>query len=314
MNILLVAEESAGLQALRLVHQSLHNLVAVLTHKPETKAVSNIYSTAEKMGYKVLSSPLVKEATFAHWVKQHQIDLLLNVHALHIIHPHILNAVNIGAFNIHPGPLPQYAGLNAPSWAIFNGESKHAVTIHWLSPQLDAGPIAYQSWFSLNSSDTGLSVSAQCSQKAIPLLHRLLEDANAIPPTIPRIKQKNKNRRVYKRNEIPWNGIIQWEAPAKQIDALVRACNYVPFTSPWGSAKTWLEDQQVNILQTQLSQTSSEARAGTIVATTDNRIMVATGDTVLEVTKITDNQGITYHEEILEPGTRFYYPTAQSIG
>ena len=55
----------------------------------------------------------------------------------------VLEAPRIGSFNLHPGPLPEYAGLNAPSWAIYHGEQEHRVTLHWLDAGIDTGPIAY---------------------------------------------------------------------------------------------------------------------------------------------------------------------------
>ena len=38
---------------------------------------------------------------------------------------------------------PEYAGLNAPSWAIYNGEPAHGVTLHWMEAAIDTGPIAW---------------------------------------------------------------------------------------------------------------------------------------------------------------------------
>ncbi len=35
------------------------------------------------------------------------------------------NGVEVGAINFHDGPLPRYAGLNTPAWAIINGEAEH---------------------------------------------------------------------------------------------------------------------------------------------------------------------------------------------
>jgi len=49
-----------------------------------------------------------------------------------------------GAWNLHPGPLPRYAGLNAPSWAIYRGEQRHGVTVHRMDRGIDTGDIAYQ--------------------------------------------------------------------------------------------------------------------------------------------------------------------------
>ena len=46
-----------------------------------------------------------------------------------------------GAINFHDGPLPRYAGLNAPVWAILNREPAHGVTWHLIEGGIDEGDI-----------------------------------------------------------------------------------------------------------------------------------------------------------------------------
>ena len=69
-------------------------------------------------------------------------DLILNVHSLHLIRKEILDLPRLGSFNFHPGPLPRYAGLNSVCWALYRGETKHGVTLRswWriMTPGLSA--------------------------------------------------------------------------------------------------------------------------------------------------------------------------------
>lgn len=46
--------------------------------------------------------------------------------------------------NLHNGPLPRYRGIAPINWALKNGESEHGVTIHEITPEIDAGPILAQ--------------------------------------------------------------------------------------------------------------------------------------------------------------------------
>ena len=50
----------------------------------------------------------------------------------------------IGSFNLHPGPLPGFPGLNAPSWAIYERRARFGCTVHWMDAAIDAGLIAYE--------------------------------------------------------------------------------------------------------------------------------------------------------------------------
>ena len=130
MNILLVGEESAGAQTLKLLASSNHRLVGVMA-SPTRKAVSGmtVWQHAEKLGCRTWPAETVKDPAFAEVIRDAEVDLLLNVHSLFVIKPEIVAAPRWGSFNLHPGPLPRYAGLNAPSWAIYRGERSHGVTL-----------------------------------------------------------------------------------------------------------------------------------------------------------------------------------------
>ena len=122
MNILLVAEESAGVQTLRRLADSDDTLVGVLSSGIGACRGASVETAARRLGLSVLPAELVRDPSFADQVRALETDILLNVHSLHVVVPEILAALRIGSFNLHPGPLPQYAGLAAPSWAIYNGE------------------------------------------------------------------------------------------------------------------------------------------------------------------------------------------------
>lgn len=281
MRIVLNAEESAGIQTLKLLHHSEHEVAAVMTSKEQANSISNVASLARQMDYAILDSRGVKNPDMANWIRDHDIDLLLNVHALYIIHPSLLEAPKIGSFNLHPGPLPEYSGLNAPSWAVFNQNAQHAVTLHWMTPRIDAGNIAYSKAFKLSSQDTGLSVSAKCVKLGLPLIQQLLKDASQGVEYIPRIKQDQNRRRFYYRDQVPWQGFIKWHEEASRIDAFVRACDYGPFDSPWGAASSVIDDNKINITKTKVTDIPSQSPPGTVSAKDEKGIYVATGDDYL---------------------------------
>jgi len=182
VNVALVAEEAAGVQALRAVVDAGHRVAGVLTSSAAAasgaaRRGATVAGVAADLGVPVWPAHLVRSPELAEILRDLTVDLLLNVHSLHVVHPAVLRAAAIGSFNLHPGPLPRYAGLNAPSWAVLHGESAHAVTVHWMTPGIDTGPVAYEATFALTEEDTGLTVSARCVRLGVPLLRRLLDDA-----------------------------------------------------------------------------------------------------------------------------------------
>lgn len=320
MNVLLVAEEAAGTQALRLLSKSGHILAGVLTtvYSPDVgehqngseeiavpnrkPANTSIAALARSFEVPVLDARQVQDPGFAAWMDSHHIDVLLNVHSLYRICPEVLQAARVGAFNLHPGPLPGYSGLNVPSWAVYNEEPTHAVTIHHITDKIDTGHIVYETQFPLTTTDTGLTVSITCAQKGLELIERLLNELGGDPLSIPSRPQDLSQRRYYKRNQIPGGGFIHWSEPAHKIDAFVRACNYSPFPSPWGEPKTRWGEKEISILKTQLSNKVCHEIPGTVGPVMDGKTAIATADQWILVDRCRVDGETVVASSFLSPG------------
>jgi len=80
-------------------------------------------------------------------------DLLLFSSYLYVATPALLDAAPAGAINIHGGDLgltrddgrPRYPGLRAVADAILAGEPETRATAHWVTEDVDAGPIIFRS-------------------------------------------------------------------------------------------------------------------------------------------------------------------------
>jgi methionyl-tRNA formyltransferase len=305
MNVLLVAEESAGIQTLRMLTQSEHEVVGVMTTCPTRGGGATVASAASALEIPVLPSERVREPSFADWIRAHDIDLLFNVHSLFVIDADVIRAPRIGAFNLHPGPLPEYAGLNAPSWAIYFGETRHAVTLHWMDAEIDTGAIAYSAEFAIDEKDTGLSLSARCVQKGMPLIAKLLDTAAVDPSSIPRVAQDLSRRRYFGR-EAPDGGRISWGRSAQCVVAFVRACDYFPFASPWGSPASRINGRDVAVLKAIRTGLPSAAEPGTVGEVEDGAVQVAAQDEWVRVSRVQPEGGRpVLAAEVLTPGTRF---------
>ena len=249
MNIVLAGEESSGLQMLAQLARSPHRLVAVLAAPCKQRlALPSVWNFAQKNGFATWPANWLRDPALADRFRTEQVDLFLNVHSLYIVHPAVLAAARIGAFNLHPGPLPRYAGLNAPSWAIYKGEKEHGVTVHKMDAGIDTGPIVYQAFFPITENDTALSVSMKASHKGIRLMLKLLKMAALGAEQIPMLLQDLSQRQYYGR-EVPHDGWLGWEREAVEIVNFVRACDYAPFRSPWGHLKVRLNGWQGEILK-----------------------------------------------------------------
>jgi phosphoribosylglycinamide formyltransferase-1 len=63
--------------------------------------------------------------------------------------------------NIHPSLLPKYKGLDTHARAIAAGDSHHGASVHYVTAELDGGPVIMQGRLRLRSGDTPEAVSAR---------------------------------------------------------------------------------------------------------------------------------------------------------
>ncbi|MBT0720334.1 phosphoribosylglycinamide formyltransferase [Rosenbergiella collisarenosi] len=56
--------------------------------------------------------------------------------------------------NIHPSLLPKYPGLHTHRRALENGDSEHGVSVHFVTEQLDGGPVILQASIPVLPDDT----------------------------------------------------------------------------------------------------------------------------------------------------------------
>ena len=288
LRVAVVAEEAAGVQVLQGLSalETSPEIVAVLTRSAAEGADRPVvYESARKLGLEVWPSGSVSSPDLAPRLRSAGVDLLVNVHSLFLIHPSVLAAPMIGSFNLHPGPLPEYAGLNVPSWAIYRGESSHGVTLHWMDEGIDTGPVAWQTRFPIDSADTGLSLNAKCVRNGVPLVLELATIASADPDAIPRAAQ-DLSRRAYFSAGPPADGRIDWTQPAEAILRFVRASDYAPFDSPWGHPQAQLAGASVGIAKATRTGIAATDPPGTIAESNESGTVMATGDQLILIQRL----------------------------
>ncbi len=75
--------------------------------------------------------------------------------------------------NIHPSLLPRHRGLDTHARALAAGDGEHGATVHFVSPELDAGPIIIQARVPVEPGDTPESLAARVLQQE----HRIYPQA-----------------------------------------------------------------------------------------------------------------------------------------
>ena len=129
------------------------------------------------------------------------------------------------AINYHDSFLPKYGGLNSTSWAIFNGETQHGISLHRITSGIDEGDLVIQTKIAINKNETALSLNLKCSEallKVFPKLIKQIEDNN-----LAFTKQKLQNKTYYGAKAIPDNfAIINGIKDYSIIDHLDRGLTF----------------------------------------------------------------------------------------
>ena len=82
-----------------------------------------------------------------------------------ILKPRVLSIPSMGVLNPHPGLLPDYRGLDVLHWAVYNGDPL-GVTVHFLDPGIDTGPVVAQRTLQVQPGDTMQSVTRRAASLA----------------------------------------------------------------------------------------------------------------------------------------------------
>nr|MDA3808583.1 phosphoribosylglycinamide formyltransferase [Thiomicrorhabdus sp.] len=75
--------------------------------------------------------------------------------------------------NIHPSLLPKYTGLHTHQRALDAGDKEHGLSIHFVTPELDGGPVILQALVKIDPNETETSLKEKVHQKehiAYPLV------------------------------------------------------------------------------------------------------------------------------------------------
>ena len=74
-----------------------------------------------------------------------RVDFIILAGYMRVLSPEFIKAFPNKIINVHPSLLPKYKGLNAVEQAMEACERVTGCTVHWVTEELDGGPIIIQS-------------------------------------------------------------------------------------------------------------------------------------------------------------------------
>jgi phosphoribosylglycinamide formyltransferase 1 len=98
-------------------------------------------------------------------INQHGAELIVLAGYMRILTPLFVSYFFGQILNIHPSLLPKFPGLNTHQKAIDSSDDKHGVSVHFVTDELDGGPIISQESVSIENRDTKETLSKKVLKK-----------------------------------------------------------------------------------------------------------------------------------------------------
>ncbi len=211
-------------------------------------------------------------------------DWLLSIANLRIISDPVLALPAKGAVNFHDGPLPRYAGLNTPAWAVINREAQHAISWHLLEGGVDEGDLLAQQMIDITEDETAFSLNSKCYAAGMESFARVMAQLQS--GALERHPQDLSQRSYFAKDQRPAPlGLLDFDQPTAVITALLRGLDFGGYWNPLGVAKIAHDGAVFTIAKA--SETTGSGTPGTVLETTGDRLVVATADGAVALNGVT---------------------------
>lgn len=260
----LLGDESLTIACADMIVSGGHRVLAVVTRDADVR------DWAQAQGIATYGAP----ADLAR-VDLPAFDWLLSIANLRIIPDAVLALPTKGAVNFHDGPLPRYAGLNTPAWAIINGEAKHGVSWHMIEGGVDEGDLLAQQMIDIAEDETAFSLNSKCYAAGMESFASVMAQLESDTPV--RTPQDLSARSYFSRDQRPAVlGLIDFTQSTDQITALLRGMDFAGYWNPLGVAKIATGGAVYTVAGAKAA--SGTGDAGTVLEQAEGRMVVATND------------------------------------
>jgi phosphoribosylglycinamide formyltransferase-1 len=131
-------------------------VVAVLSNRPAAGGLARARShgiAAAALDHQAFPDRLAFDAALAAEIDRHEPDLVVLAGFMRILSPGFVARYEGRMLNIHPSLLPSFTGLHTHRRAIEAGCKLAGATVHFVSAELDHGPIVIQAAVPVRAGD-----------------------------------------------------------------------------------------------------------------------------------------------------------------
>ena len=121
--------------------------------------------TREVLDHKQFADREAFDAALVEAIDRHQPDLVVLAGFMRILTPAFVTHYSGRLLNIHPSLLPKYKGLHTHQRALDAGDTEHGCSVHFVSEELDGGPLVVQAVVPVQSDDSPSSLAQRVHEQ-----------------------------------------------------------------------------------------------------------------------------------------------------
>lgn len=132
-------------------------IVAVISNRPQAAGLDTARARgipAVALDHTAHSDRAAFDALLADEIERHQPDLVVLAGYMRILSAAFIARFEGRLLNIHPSLLPMFPGLKTHERALAEGVRVHGCTVHFVTADLDHGPIVIQAAVPVRADDT----------------------------------------------------------------------------------------------------------------------------------------------------------------
>lgn len=165
--VVLVSGNGSNLQAFidRVADGSLPAVIAaVISNRPDAGALERARRAgipAEVVDHRVYADRAAFDDALAATIDRYRPDAVILAGFMRILTPGFVHRYRGRLLNVHPSLLPRYPGLDTHARALAAGDREHGSSVHFVTEELDGGPVVAQATVPVRENDTAASLQAR---------------------------------------------------------------------------------------------------------------------------------------------------------
>lgn len=143
-------------------------VVAVISNQPDAAGLRKAAAmgiAADSLSHTEFASRDAYDEKLKALIQSHQPDLVVLAGFMRILTADFVTDFEGRLLNIHPSLLPKYKGIRTHERALENGDSEHGVSVHFVTEELDGGPVILQAKVPVFEGDTVEDLQARVHEQ-----------------------------------------------------------------------------------------------------------------------------------------------------